>query len=189
LRLARWADMAGRLTQIAGFLVALIALVAAMYFWRIGLGFVLALATLWGLGRLVDTIVKRRAVMRFRAVHQRDNPRDLLIVYSNSPNWQRYIEQHWLPKWGDRAVLLNWSDRTLWQRQDPAVRLYRAYANSSPPFGREYNPLAIVVPARGHRVHVVRFWRAFRDYKHGKDRQLRHAEADLECLLRDRARR
>ena len=178
--------MARRSPQIIGFLIALVALAAAIFFWKITIAFVLAVATLRALAWLVEAVRKRRAVMRFRALHQRGNHKDLLIVYSNSPNWQRYIEQHWLPKWHDRAVVLNWSERRLWTRKDPAVRLYRAYVNSSPPFGSEYNPLAIVVPARGHRVHVVRFWRAFRDFKHGKDRLLRHAEADLESLLRGR---
>jgi 8-oxo-dGTP pyrophosphatase MutT (NUDIX family) len=44
--------------------------------------------------------------------------------------------------------------------------------------------VAIVVPARGRKVHVVRFWLAFREFKHGKDRLLRAAEADLDRCLR-----
>ena len=34
------------------------------------------------------------------------------------------------------------------------------------------------VPERGP-VQVIRFWQAFRDYKHGKERALRAAEAEL----------
>ena len=30
---------------------------------------------------------------------------------------------------------------------------------------------------------MIRFWQAFRDYKHGKDRTLRAAEAELEAAL------
>ena len=127
---------------------------------------------------LYDRWRKRRAVRRFRAAWRTEG-RDLLLVYSNSPNWQQYVEETWLPKWGDRAVVLNWSERSKWKRPvPPEVALFRAFAGA-----REFNPLAIVVPARGRKVHVVRFWPAFREYKHGKDRLLRAAEADLDRCL------
>lgn len=42
--------------------------------------------------------------------------RDILFVYSNSPVWHDYLEQRLLPLLGDRAVVLNWSDRS-----EPAV--------------------------------------------------------------------
>jgi len=32
---------------------------------------------------------------------------------------------------------------------------------------REFNPMAILVPTSG-AVRTIRFWQAFRDYKHGK---------------------
>ncbi len=47
---------------------------------------------------------------------------------------------------------------------------------------REYNPLAIVVPEHG-KAMVVRFWKAFRDHKHGKDQKLKQQEAELERLI------
>jgi hypothetical protein len=121
---------------------------------------------------------KWRALTRFRAIWGTQG-RDLLLVYSNSPHWQRYIEAAWLPKWGHRAVVLNWSERRQWGRPaPPEVALFRAFAG-----GTEFNPLAIVVPARGRHVHVVRFWRAFRDFKHGKNRLLQAAEEELARLL------
>ncbi len=123
---------------------------------------------------------KWRAVRRFRAAWS-IHGRDLLLVYSESPNWQRYVEESWLPRWGHRAVVLNWSERNTWGRS-AEVALFRRFAGE-----REFNPLGIVVPATGSRVHVVRFWRAFRDHKHGKDRLLREAEAELERLLQQEA--
>jgi hypothetical protein len=42
--------------------------------------------------------------------------------------------------------------------------------------------VAIVVPARG-RTRIVRFWRAFRERKHGDDASLRAAEAQLDRIL------
>ncbi|HYN08190.1 MAG TPA: hypothetical protein VES67_12430 [Vicinamibacterales bacterium] len=75
--------------------------------------------------------------------------------------------------------MLNWSERSSWTRPARAeVALFRAFAGS-----QEFNPLGIVVPATGRHVHIVRFWRAFRDYKHGKDRRLRAAETELDRWL------
>ena len=118
------------------------------------------------------------AVRRFRAAWLPQG-KDLLLVYSNSPHWKAYVQQNWLPRWGHRAVVLNWSDRRLWRRDRRAeVALFRAFAGQ-----HECNPLAIVVPATGRHVEVVRFWQAFREYKHGQDRLLRAAEAELDERL------
>jgi hypothetical protein len=121
-----------------------------------------------------------RAVSRFRSAWKPQG-KDVLLVYSNSPHWKAYVEDAWLPRWGHRAVVLNWSDRRMWQHDRRAeVALFRAFAGD-----REFNPLGIVVPLEGRRPHVVRFWRAFRDFKHGKDRLLRAAEAELDGYLTD----
>jgi hypothetical protein len=119
-----------------------------------------------------------RAVRRFRAAWGVQG-KDLLLVYSNSPHWQRYVEETWFPRWGHRAVVLNWSERSKWERPPRAeVALFRAFAGA-----REFNPLGIVVPATGRAVYIVRFWRAFREYKHGKERLLRLSEAELDRYL------
>src|SRR5687767_13516288 len=41
--------------------------------------------------------------------------RDILFVYSDSPIWREYIDQHILPYIGERAVVLNWSQRKRWR--------------------------------------------------------------------------
>lgn len=98
----------------------------------------------------------------------------ILLVYSRSPHWQDYIEQNWLPRLEGRIIVLNWSDRATWRRPfSLEVRVFRHWAGD-----REFNPLAILFPSRG-RVRTVRFWRAFRDFKHAKDSQLRKAEEEL----------
>jgi hypothetical protein len=102
----------------------------------------------------------------------------LVLVYSNSPHWQAYIEQHWLPVLGPIAVVLNWSERAHWPERHPfEAEIFKRWAGD-----REFNPLAIVMPPTG-AVRTIRFWRAFRDYKHGKDRALRAAERELEVAL------
>lgn len=102
----------------------------------------------------------------------------LLLVYSNSPNWQSYIERNWLPQLESTAVVLNWSERGTWAERHPfEADIFRAWSGDT-----EFNPLAIIFPADGS-VRVIRFWRAFRDYKHGKDRTLRAAEEELGAAL------
>ena len=121
---------------------------------------------------------KRRRLQR--EFHRRWGARGkrLLLVYSNSPNWQAYVEKNWLPQLESIAVVLNWSERSAWRERNPfEADIFRTWAGD-----REFNPLAIVIPADGS-VRVVRFWQAFRDYKQGKDRTLRAAEAELGVAL------
>lgn len=97
-----------------------------------------------------------------------------LLVYSNSPHWQAYIEERWLPRLEERLVVLNWSARQEWPRRHPLeAELVRRYLGQT-----EYNPAAVLIPVKG-KVRVIRFWQAFRDYRHGRDRALRAAEAEL----------
>jgi len=121
---------------------------------------------------------KRRRLQR--EFHKRwgGQGKRLLLVYSNSPNWQTYVEENWLPRLESIAVVLNWSERSTWaERHAFEADIFRMWAGE-----REFNPVAIIIPADG-RVRVIRFWQAFRDYKHGKDRILRAAEAELGAAL------
>ena len=104
--------------------------------------------------------------------------KDVLLVYSDSPHWKDYVEARWLPRLQARAVVLNWSERAKWADGHPLeAAIFRRWAGD-----REFNPIAIVMPRQGP-VRVVRFWRAFRDYKHGRDRALRAAEQELALAL------
>jgi hypothetical protein len=117
---------------------------------------------------------KRRRLQREFHARWGSSGKRLLLVYSNSAHWQTYIEEHWLSRIGGVAVVLNWSERAQWPEEYPfEAEVFRMWAGD-----REFNPLAIVFPERGP-VQVIRFWQAFRDYKHGKDRALRAAEAEL----------
>jgi len=121
----------------------------------------------------------RRAQLR-RAFVARWAPsgKDLLLVYSHSPHWQGYVETHWLPQLGARSVVLNWSERAAWPERYPLeAAIFRRWAGD-----QEFNPIAIVLPVRGP-VKVVRFWRAFRDFKHGRSDALRAAERELSDIL------
>src|SRR6516165_7972109 len=61
-----------------------------------------------------------------------------LFVYSNSPVWQEYVAEQILPRLGQRAVLLNWSERRHW-RLNLAVVVFWYFGGS-----REFNPLGVV---------------------------------------------
>jgi len=98
--------------------------------------------------------------------------RDILFVYSDSPIWHDYIEQRILPFLGKRAVILNWSQRKKWEFS-LARWAFHHFGGS-----REFNPLGVVFrPLR--RTRKFRFWRAFRDYKHGHPDQVQKIEREF----------
>lgn len=109
-----------------------------------------------------------------------DEGKFMIFVYSESPNWEAYVEKNLLPLVEPFAVVLNWSRRSEWTRRPPIeVRAFWRFAGP-----REFNPVAIFIPRRG-KIRVVRFWQAFRDYKHGKAHTLRAAEAELKAHLEE----
>ena len=99
--------------------------------------------------------------------------RNVLFVYSNSPIWQEYVEQNILPQLPATAVVFNWSERRNWSRLTLGYLAFRFFAGS-----REFNPMAVVIrPLR--RARCFRFWKPFRDLKHGKPEALRKMERDF----------
>ena len=97
----------------------------------------------------------------------------VLFVYSESPLWQPYIEQHILPKLPRQATVLNWSQRRHWKSWWLSSLCFGLFAGQ-----REFNPLAIVVrPFRRRRT--FRFFQAFRDFKHGSRAALAQVEAEF----------
>ena len=159
----------------------------------------IAFAILWA------NFQDRRLVRRFR----RQWPgRQGLLVYSGSPHWQAFIESRWLPLLGDRLAVVNWSERATWASRHPLEkRLFERFAGSrefnpvaiilgpagepqGPPDGHPDGdqgelPVRAIRWAgermlfREREVRVVRFWRAFRDHKHGRAARLRAAEREL----------
>jgi hypothetical protein len=98
--------------------------------------------------------------------------RDILFVYSDSPISHDYIEQHFLPRLGDRAVVLNWSNRRAWRFSLARIAFHH--------FGgrREFNPMAVVFrPFR--RTRTFRFCQPFRDFKHGHPEALHRLEVEF----------
>ena len=99
-----------------------------------------------------------------------------LLVYSNSPIWQEYFEQHVLPAVGNRGVVLNWSERKQWP-YSLSVALFGFFAGR-----REFNPLAVVFqPLAWPRR--FRFYRPFQAFKHGRPEEVEEMRRDLLKLL------
>ena len=100
--------------------------------------------------------------------------RFVLFVYSDSPNWKDYIEANILPRIKEHTVTLNWSKRREWEEVSPfEAKIFYHWAGEE-----EFNPMAIILPPGGE-VKEVRFWQAFRDFKHGKDKALKKAQGEL----------
>ena len=114
---------------------------------------------------------------RFRNRYASDG-KHILFVYSESPNWQEYIEKNIVPCIEKKAVLLNWSKRSEWRKRKPleARALFHWGGDS------EFNPIAIVFLS-GWKVQTIRFHQAFRDYKHGKTKLLKAREEELYAYL------
>jgi hypothetical protein len=102
--------------------------------------------------------------------------RDILFVYSDSPIWHDYVEQQILPYLGERAVILNWSQRKRWRFSLARIAFHH--------FGgdRQFNPLAVVFRPFG-RTHTFRFLQPFRDMKHGHPDALQKMESEFFGLI------
>lgn len=171
-RIIRWFALLG-CAGIAALVIAGVVNATGRYFLLVVIGALALLAVAEG----VRTWRQRALARRFRREHP---DKDLVLVYTDSPHWAPYIEERWLARWADRALVFNRSRP--WSRDQLEARLWRAYAGAL-----EHTPLAIVIPQRNRPI-VVRLWHAFRDAKHGKERRLREAEAKLEDAL-SRSRR
>jgi len=99
-----------------------------------------------------------------------------IVVYSNSPVWQEYFETQVIPQLGERAVVLNWSERKRWNLTLPVI-LFRVFAGS-----RDFNPLAIVFePLSWPRR--FEFYKAFRSFKHGRPEDVEKVRLEFFRLL------
>jgi len=104
-----------------------------------------------------------------------------LVVYSSSPIWQEYFETQVLPRLGERAVVLNWSERKRWTFSLP-VMLFRVFGGT-----REFNPIAIVFQQLRWPLRF-RFYRAFRSFKHGQPEDVERLRLEFFRLLDTLAR-
>ena len=114
----RWRPKTGR--DFAGLIIFVLfsPLIVAAFTFRLlrGLGLHLVIWLVWGA----------------RGQH-------VLFVYSNSPNWQDYIEQQILPRLPHNVAVLNWSERQKWRWSSLAVQAFYFFGGMS-----DYVPLAVI---------------------------------------------
>ncbi len=102
----------------------------------------------------------------------------ILFVYSESPNWQEYIETNIFPVLEEKTVFLNWSKREEWRKRKPLEAKILLHWGGDTAF----NPMAIIFSQKW-RIETVRFYQAFKNYKHGKDKLLKKKEEELYAYL------
>jgi hypothetical protein len=98
--------------------------------------------------------------------------RYVLFVYSDSPIWHDYVEDHILPRLGEHAVVLNWSHRSRWRRT-LSVLAFRYFGGH-----RCFNPMALVFRPFRLARHF-RFYEPFQEFKHGKTEAVAKMEREL----------
>jgi hypothetical protein len=105
----------------------------------------------------------------------RGSPIRGILVTSDSPHWQKYIEEQWLPRLGEHVVILNWSERGSW-RNRLEVRIFRRFGIGDDNFN--FNPLMIYFRGLGYPL-IYRYYFAFRDAKHGNREALERLEGHM----------
>ena len=92
-----------------------------------------------------------------------------------------YIEERFMPRLRERAVVLNWSRRKRWRTSLGSL----AFSHFGP--YREFNPLVVVFRPFG-RTRLFQFWQPFRDFKHGRPEALLALEREMFASLDERSR-
>ena len=144
----------------------LIRTVFGIFLLIISLPFVIVYVVGYGLyGLLLILLIWLRWIPRGKTI---------LLVTSDSPIWQTYMDTEIISPLESRAVILNWSTRSTWKRgPDLAIMAFRYFGGS-----QEFNPLAVVFkPLRIPKV--FRFWLPFKDHKHGDSARLEQLKTEL----------
>jgi len=118
---------------------------------------------------------------KFRTMARRQG-KFIIFVYSDSPTWKWYIEQNILPHVQQYAMILNWSERSRWDRSSWIVQAFHHWGGE-----REFNPIAIVYFSLTD-VRVIRFFKAFHELKRGKSGILDKVESELVQLVNARVK-
>jgi hypothetical protein len=97
-----------------------------------------------------------------------------LLVYSDSPLWKSHIESEWLPRFGPRVAVLNFSERRNWDPSDPLVQMFNGVADAD----RDFSPLVVML-RKDRRPLLFTFDPAFRLAKFGNREGLEGLERQM----------
>ncbi len=108
----------------------------------------------------------------------RNKGKHILFIYSDSPNWKGYIDSNIVPLIESKTVFLNWSKRSEWETDKPLeAKILETWGTAY-----EFNPMAIVFKSQW-KIETVRFFKAFKDFKHGNNSLLKEKEQELLSYL------
>jgi hypothetical protein len=105
------------------------------------------------------------------------NGKDVLFVSSDSPIWHEYMQTKILPLVAERAIVLNWSERSKWSKLSLTVRVFRTFGGE-----RDFNPM-VVLFRPFQRAKVFRFLPALKEWKRGNAEDLEKLRCDLILAL------
>jgi hypothetical protein len=78
-----------------------------------------------------------------------------------------------LPMVQERAVVLNWSERSKWRKWSFPAHVLRSFGG-----GQEFNPMVVLFqPFR--RAQTFRFWLAFKHWKRGDTEPVERLRSEL----------
>jgi hypothetical protein len=103
--------------------------------------------------------------------------KDFLFVYSDSPIWREYMISHVLPLVRERAVVLNWSERSRWSPWSLKVSVFRVFGGH-----REFNPMVVKFQLF-RKAKTLRYWSAFQDWKRGYAEPVESLNQQLSAML------
>ncbi|MDD3648187.1 MAG: hypothetical protein PHS44_06865 [Candidatus Dojkabacteria bacterium] len=151
----------------------------------------LPLVIVWLVGTFISDKYKQSKTFGYVKRHWFRKGKHILFVYSESPNWKDYIERGILPRIKERAILVNWSKRKdLLDSKSRVLEIYKAWTgvqitnwakskrNKFGIVGGEYNPVAVLFPKNG-RAKVLKFYKAFKSFKSGRQQELKKLESEL----------
>jgi hypothetical protein len=107
-------------------------------------------------------------------IHVIKNRKRIIFVNSDSPIWHDYLENKWVPRIKENAIILNWSERKQWNKTNWEIRAFHHWGRD-----REMNPLFIIFRSIFH-IQVFRLYDPFTEYKHGKEKELFDMEKEIE---------
>jgi len=119
-------------------------------------------------------IAKQKIGIHAGVQHLQEQEQLGLLVYSDSPLWKSRIEEEWLPRFGSRIAVLNWSERRDWDSTDPLVRLFYGALD----LNEDFSP-AVILLRDQRRPLLFRFYSAFKHAQFGRDEDLRRMERQM----------
>jgi hypothetical protein len=123
---------------------------------------------------LAGYIVKQKVGIHAGVQHLQDEEQLGLVVYSDSQLWKSRIEEEWLPRFGARVAVLNWSERRQWDPTDPLVRLFYGAVD----LNEDFNP-AVILLRTDRRPLLFRFYPAFKHAQFGHPEELQRMERQM----------